>query len=84
MQFSLLAFTVLASEVTATTIFHARDNCTTYTSVAAGTVCYHTPYDCTATYLVQPGDSCSSIAESYSNFTLSQFFYWNPDVGQTC
>jgi hypothetical protein len=84
MQFSLLAFAVLASATTATTIIQARDNCTTYASVAAGTVCYHTPSDCTATYIVQPGDSCTSIAESYGNFTLSQFFYWNPDVGQTC
>jgi hypothetical protein len=84
MQFSLLAFAVLASAATATTILQARDNCTTYTSVAAGKVCYHTPSDCTATYIVQPGDSCTSIAESYGNFTLSQFFYWNPDVGQTC
>jgi hypothetical protein len=84
MQFSLLAFEVLASAATAATIIQARDNCTIYTSVAAGAVCYHTPSDCTATYFVQPSDSCSSIAESYGNFTLSQFFYWNPDVGQTC
>jgi hypothetical protein len=33
---------------------------------------------------VQPGDSCTSIGNTYNNFTLSQFFYWNPDVGQTC
>lgn len=53
-----------------------------------------------ATYLVQSGDTCQSIAAIYNNFTLSQFYYWNPfvpsplpfqphltsssDVGQTC
>lgn len=79
--FSLLA-TITATF--ATPLLVPRDNCTTYTSVAAGSVCYHTPSDCSATYLVQPGDSCTSIRETYNNFTLSQFFYWNPDVGQTC
>ena len=32
----------------------------------------------TATYLVQPDDTCTSIANLYNNFTLSIFYYWNP------
>lgn len=61
-----------------------RDNCTQYTSVSAGSVCYHQPSDCTAQYLVQSGDTCTSIAAQFNNFTLSQLYYWNPDIGETC
>ncbi|KAH8600903.1 hypothetical protein B0O99DRAFT_589778 [Bisporella sp. PMI_857] len=62
----------------------ARDNCTQYTSNSAGSVCIDRPSDCTATYLVQSGDTCQAIGAKFSNFTLSQFYYWNPDIGQTC
>ena len=34
----------------------------------------------TATYLVQPDDTCASIAALYNNFTLSILYYWNPYV----
>ena len=37
-----------------------------------------------ATYLVQPGDTCYTIASHFNNFTLSVFEYWNPDVGSDC
>jgi hypothetical protein len=86
MHFSspLIALAALAPGVRATPFLIPRDNCTTYSPVAAGTVCYHTPSDCSATYLVQSGDSCTSIATTFNNFTLIQFYYWNPDVEQTC
>ncbi|TVY81775.1 LysM domain-containing protein [Lachnellula suecica] len=89
MQFSILSLAVLVGVAVASPLatehqLERRDNCTTYSSVSAGTVCYHTPSDCSATYLVQSGDTCQSIAAIYNNFTLSQFYYWNPDVGQTC
>ncbi|CAG8979435.1 hypothetical protein HYALB_00011948 [Hymenoscyphus albidus] len=60
------------------------DNCTTYASVNAGTVCIHVPYDCTSFYEVQLGETCLSIAAKFNSFSLTQFFKWNPDVGQTC
>ncbi|EPE35580.1 LysM [Glarea lozoyensis ATCC 20868] len=90
MQFQLLSVAAaflgaaVATPVDLSSSLVARDNCTTYSSVAAGTVCYHTPSDCSETYLVQSGDTCQSIAALYNSFTLTQFYYWNPDIGQTC
>jgi hypothetical protein len=48
MHFSFLAFAALANVVTATPLLSALDNCTTYSSIAAGTVCYHIPSDCSS------------------------------------
>lgn len=64
----------------------ARDdsNCTQYCSVSAGCVCTVRPSDCTALYTVQSGDTCTAIAESFGNFTVSQLYQWNPDVGRSC
>ncbi|TVY84425.1 LysM domain-containing protein [Lachnellula suecica] len=77
----------------------AGDNCTEYSSPDAGTVCIHSPSDCSfpitaqipfadptgsTTYLVKADDTCNKIANLFGNFTISQFYYWNPDVGQTC
>ncbi|TVY43802.1 LysM domain-containing protein [Lachnellula occidentalis] len=93
MQFSLLSLAVLAGAAVATPLAAelqieqraaAADNCTQYTSVSAGSVCIHRPSDCTATYLVQPDDTCGSIGALYNNFTLSILQYWNPDIGKTC
>ncbi|KAH8674777.1 hypothetical protein BGZ60DRAFT_404796 [Tricladium varicosporioides] len=85
MLFSTFATAILASVAAATPILTERaDNCTTYSSIDAGTVCYHTPSDCSATYLVKSGDSCNAIATLFGNFTLTQFYYWNPDITQTC
>ncbi|RAK97321.1 uncharacterized protein BO80DRAFT_482371 [Aspergillus ibericus CBS 121593] len=39
---------------------------------------------CDAFYYVQPGDSCWAIANSYGNFTLDQFYSWNPAVKTDC
>ncbi|KAF2755988.1 hypothetical protein EJ05DRAFT_478036 [Pseudovirgaria hyperparasitica] len=61
-----------------------NDNSTRYTSTSAGSVCLYRPSDCTATTLVESGDTCNSIADRFNNFTLSVFRYWNPDIGQTC
>ena len=56
MQFSLLSFAVLAGAAVASPLAAelqieqraaAADNCTQYTSVAAGSVCIHSPSDCT-------------------------------------
>lgn len=61
-----------------------RDNCTQYTSVSAGSVCVDMPSDCSGTYIVQSGDTCQAIAEKFNNFTLTELYYWNPDISQTC
>ncbi|KAF2461398.1 hypothetical protein BDY21DRAFT_397756 [Lineolata rhizophorae] len=62
----------------------SSDNCTEYTSVAAGSVCIHIPYDCDATYIVEGGDTCKSIGEKFGNFSLTQFYKWNPDITRSC
>ncbi|KAH1765798.1 hypothetical protein KXX41_003141 [Aspergillus fumigatus] len=39
---------------------------------------------CNAFYAVQPGDYCEGIVTAYGNFTLSQFYQWNPAVKTDC
>ncbi|KUM63772.1 hypothetical protein ACN42_g3298 [Penicillium freii] len=39
---------------------------------------------CTNYHLVQNGDSCNSIQDMYMNFTLSQFYSWNPAISKGC
>ncbi|EAW07285.1 LysM domain protein [Aspergillus clavatus NRRL 1] len=40
--------------------------------------------NCDAFYKVQNGDSCWSIVNSYGNFTLEEFYSWNPSIGRSC
>ncbi|MCJ1384752.1 hypothetical protein MMC17_007870 [Xylographa soralifera] len=40
--------------------------------------------NCDAFYTVQSGDSCSAITDKFANFTLAQFYSWNPAVGSSC
>ncbi|OKP00965.1 hypothetical protein PENSUB_7546 [Penicillium subrubescens] len=40
--------------------------------------------NCNAFYLVESGDTCYDIMTSYGNFTLSQFYSWNPAVETSC
>ncbi|KXS93848.1 hypothetical protein AC578_10456, partial [Pseudocercospora eumusae] len=60
------------------------NNCTEYCSDSAGCVCTVRPSDCSAFYTVQPSDTCLSIGKSFNNFTITQFYKWNPSIGQTC
>ncbi|KAF2087247.1 carbohydrate-binding module family 50 protein [Saccharata proteae CBS 121410] len=62
----------------------SADNCTEYCSVSAGCVCTVRPSDCTAFYTVQPDDTCGTIGDLFANFTISQFYKWNPSIGPTC
>ncbi|THC89830.1 hypothetical protein EYZ11_010714 [Aspergillus tanneri] len=39
---------------------------------------------CNAFYYVKKGDSCWVIMNSYGNFTLDQFYSWNPAVKTDC
>ncbi|OGM41739.1 LysM domain protein [Aspergillus bombycis] len=39
---------------------------------------------CNAFYYVQKDDSCWGIANSYGNFTVEQFYSWNPAVKADC
>ena len=57
---------------------------TQYCSIDAGCVCQRRPSDCTATTLVEAGDTCGSIASRFGNFTQSILYYWNPDIGPSC
>ncbi|PIA99826.1 hypothetical protein CB0940_02390 [Cercospora beticola] len=40
--------------------------------------------DCQNFYLVQAGDFCQAIVDQYGTFSLTQFYNWNPAVGNTC
>ncbi|KAH2160340.1 hypothetical protein KXW37_010006 [Aspergillus fumigatus] len=39
---------------------------------------------CNAFYKVQPGDYCYQIMTTYGNFSLDQFYEWNPTVKSDC
>jgi LysM repeat protein len=59
---------------------------TTTTSTAIVTPTPHQPNmvsGCQTFYEAMSGDSCSGIATEY-DITLTQFYTWNPDVGNTC
>jgi hypothetical protein len=58
--------------------------CVTYCSTLSGCVCTIRPKDCSAFYMTQPGDTCVSIATNFRNFTVTQFYKWNPSIGKTC
>ncbi|KAJ5864836.1 uncharacterized protein N7529_006752 [Penicillium soppii] len=40
--------------------------------------------NCDALYVVKTNDTCASIVKVYGNFTLTQFYTWNPAVGTSC
>ncbi|KAH9903988.1 hypothetical protein F4778DRAFT_76052 [Xylariomycetidae sp. FL2044] len=41
--------------------------------------------NCTATYSVQPGDTCNKIRDSFNGtFTTDDFYAWNPQVNEYC
>ena len=37
-----------------------------------------------AFYVVKMNDTCASIVKSFGNFTLTQFYTWNPAIGTDC
>ncbi|KAI1383119.1 uncharacterized protein F4822DRAFT_93145 [Hypoxylon trugodes] len=40
---------------------------------------------CTSTYTVQQGDTCNKIINTFNgNFTLQEFYTWNPQVDSVC
>ncbi|KAL4977418.1 hypothetical protein BDW66DRAFT_158791 [Aspergillus desertorum] len=39
---------------------------------------------CNAYYLVQNGDTCYDIQDIYGDFTLSEFYSWNPSISSGC
>ncbi|KAL4877580.1 hypothetical protein BJY04DRAFT_230540 [Aspergillus karnatakaensis] len=38
---------------------------------------------CDAYYFVEKGDYCQEIVDSFGNFTLPQFYSWNPAIGDS-
>ncbi|KAK0717314.1 hypothetical protein B0T26DRAFT_775514 [Lasiosphaeria miniovina] len=40
--------------------------------------------NCDAWYVVQANDNCQAIVAKFGNFTLVQFYSWNPAVGSSC
>lgn len=39
---------------------------------------------CKSYYLVESGDTCQAIVDTYKSFTLAQFYSWNPAVHSDC
>ncbi|KAL4734491.1 hypothetical protein BDV11DRAFT_212743 [Aspergillus similis] len=39
---------------------------------------------CNAYYFVQNGDTCYDIQDIYGDFTLSEFYSWNPSISSGC
>ncbi|KAF1951010.1 hypothetical protein CC80DRAFT_496303 [Byssothecium circinans] len=62
----------------------APNQCSEYCSVAAGCVNICRPANCAATYLVQSGDTCHSVVSEFNNFTATDLYNWNPEIGTTC
>ncbi|KAF2689048.1 carbohydrate-binding module family 50 protein [Lentithecium fluviatile CBS 122367] len=60
------------------------DECTEYCSISAGCVCIRRPTNCVATYLVDAGENCGTVVSRFNNFTSSDLYAWNPEIGQTC
>ncbi|CAI6258390.1 unnamed protein product [Periconia digitata] len=60
------------------------EECEDYCSVAAGCVCIRRPTNCVATYLVEDDDNCSTVVNKYNNFTATDLYAWNPEIGSTC
>ncbi|KAF2202124.1 hypothetical protein GQ43DRAFT_414316 [Delitschia confertaspora ATCC 74209] len=58
--------------------------CTDYCSVSAGCVCITRPTNCVATYIVQAGESCGSVVDHFNNFTATDLYKWNPEIGREC
>ncbi|KAL4962768.1 uncharacterized protein BDV14DRAFT_210410 [Aspergillus stella-maris] len=40
--------------------------------------------NCDAYYVVKTNDTCASIVKEFGNFTLTQFYTWNPATGTSC
>ncbi|KAJ5946736.1 hypothetical protein N7454_003575 [Penicillium verhagenii] len=40
--------------------------------------------NCDAYYMVKGNDTCASIVKTFGNFTLTQFYTWNPAIGTDC
>ncbi|KAJ5719736.1 hypothetical protein N7493_007314 [Penicillium malachiteum] len=40
--------------------------------------------NCDAFYVVKTNDTCANIVSSFGNFTLTQFYTWNPAIGTDC
>ncbi|KAJ5720987.1 uncharacterized protein N7483_008921 [Penicillium malachiteum] len=40
--------------------------------------------NCDAYYVVKSNDTCAGIIAEFGNFTLTEFYSWNPAVGSSC
>jgi hypothetical protein len=78
------ADTALSNTTAGTAATELAAKCVTYCSTLSGCVCTIRPKDCSAFYMTQPGDTCVSIAQKMGNFTVTQFYKWNPSIGKTC
>ncbi|GLA39977.1 hypothetical protein AnigIFM63309_007581 [Aspergillus niger] len=84
--------TTVSSTKTRSTVSSSLLSTTTTTHTSATTTSASSPSptqsglssSCDAFYYVEAGDSCWEIVNSYGNFTLSQFYSWNPAVKSDC
>ncbi|TQB68082.1 hypothetical protein MPDQ_004049 [Monascus purpureus] len=74
----------MSSNTTATTASTASTASASSTSVSRAPEQTGIAANCDAYYVVKSGDSCAGIVAEFGNFTLAQFYSWNPAVGSTC
>ncbi|GAP93034.1 hypothetical protein SAMD00023353_10200160 [Rosellinia necatrix] len=69
------------TSTTTTTTTHAT---TTTTPGGPSPIQSGVAADCNAFYKAVSGDTCQKIADKFGNFTLVNFYTWNPAVGSDC
>ncbi|OAK98325.1 hypothetical protein IQ06DRAFT_307453 [Phaeosphaeriaceae sp. SRC1lsM3a] len=42
------------------------------------------PSGCTATYQPQSGENCYTVVNRFQNFTGTDLYHWNPEIGVNC
>ncbi|KAL4901977.1 hypothetical protein BDW74DRAFT_169739 [Aspergillus multicolor] len=78
--------TTTASTVPPTNSATSTTKTTTVTTTTGGPSPTQTGLtsECSHFYLVEKGDYCQAIVDSYGSFTLEQFYSWNPAVKNDC
>ncbi|GFF23203.1 LysM domain protein [Aspergillus udagawae] len=84
------SYCVAASELTMRSVYSAEE--ASRMDMATVAEAADLPYptqgglaaNCNAFYKVNKGDSCWSIINNFGNFSIYDFYRWNPSVGHSC
>ncbi|GFF59149.1 muramidase-2 [Aspergillus udagawae] len=84
------SYCVAASELTMRSAYSAEEASRMDMATVAEAVDLPSPTqgglaaNCNAFYKVNKGDSCWSIINNFGNFSIYDFYRWNPSVGHSC